>query len=102
MKKVITSFVVFFALSATVTFAQEAKKCSGEQKACCKAGAAEAKSKSCCKSGEKAVGSADAAKTDVVSVKYTESTPATEEKKVIRRVKAKGTKMPANASAKKQ
>lgn len=100
MKKVITSFVVFFALSATVTFAQEAKKCSGEQKACCKAGAAEAKS--CCKSGDKAVGSADAPKTDIVSVKYSESAPAREEKKVIRRVKAKGTKMPANASAKKQ
>lgn len=100
MKKVITSFVVFFALSATVAFAQESKKCSGEQKACCKAGAAE--SKSCCKSGAKAVGSNDATKTDVVSVKYTESAPATDEKKVVRRVKVKGAKMPANATAKKQ
>lgn len=100
MKKVITSFVMFFALSATVAFAQDAKKCSGEQKACCKAGAAE--SKSCCKAGDKAVGSADATKTEAVSVKYTENAPATGEKKVIRRVKAKGTKLPANASATKQ
>lgn len=110
MKKVISSFVLFFALSASVAFAQTAtsttatKSCTGgaaEGKSCCKGGAAATESKACCKGGEKASASAEGVSKEAQQVKYVSGSP-TNEKKVVRRVSAKkaSASKPASVSGK--